>query len=112
MLNTTQIIFTYLLTVPVFFLIDMLWLGVIAKNLYRDKLGSLLADSPNWGAAIIFYLIFIYGIIHFAVLPGIDKDSLRTVAINGALFGAIAYATYDLTNLATLKGWPQSIVPI
>jgi uncharacterized membrane protein len=110
MLETSKIIYTYLLTVPVFFAIDMVWLGVIAKNLYQKQIGHLLAPTVNWPAAIIFYLIYIYGIIFFAVLPGIEKDSLRTVMINAAMFGAMAYATYDLTNLATLKNWPTTIV--
>ncbi len=110
MLETSKIIYTYLLTVPVFFAIDMVWLGVIAKNLYQKQIGHLLAPTVNWPAAIIFYLIYIYGIIFFAVLPGVEKDSLRTVMVNAALFGAMAYATYDLTNLATLKNWPTTIV--
>lgn len=110
MLETSKIIYTYLLTVPVFFAIDMVWLGVIAKDLYQKQIGHLLAPTVNWPAAVIFYLIYIFGIIFFAVLPGVEKDSLRTVMVNAALFGAMAYATYDLTNLATLKNWPTSIV--
>lgn len=110
MMEASKIIYTYLLTVPVFFAIDMVWLGVIAKNLYQKQIGHLLAPTVNWPAAIIFYLIYIYGIIFFAVLPGVEKDSLRTVMVNAALFGAMAYATYDLTNLATLKNWPTTIV--
>ena len=110
MLETSKIIYTYLLTVPVFFAIDLLWLGVVAKDLYQKQIGHLLAPTVNWPAAVIFYLIYIFGIIFFAVLPGVEKDSLRTVMVNAALFGAMAYATYDLTNLATLKNWPTSIV--
>lgn len=112
MLEPTKIFLTYLLTVPVFFAIDMVWLGLIAKNLYQKQIGHLLSPNVNWGAAGIFYLVYIYGIIFFAVLPGVEKDSIRTVITNAALFGAIAYATYDLTNLATLKNWPTTIVYI
>lgn len=102
----------YLLTVPVFFLIDMLWLGVIAKGFYREKLNAFLSPTVNWPAAIIFYLLFIIGIIFFAVLPGREKDSLFITALYGALFGFFTYATYDLTNLATLKNWPLSVVVV
>jgi uncharacterized membrane protein len=110
MLSTMQIFLTYLLTVPVFFAIDMVWLGLVAKKFYADQLGDLLTKNVNWIAAVSFYLLFIFGIIYFAVLPGIEKGSLRTVLINGALFGGLAYATYDLTNLATLKNWPLPLV--
>jgi uncharacterized membrane protein len=112
MLETSKIIYTYLLTIPVFFAIDMVWLGVIAKNLYQKQIGHLLSPTVNWPPAVIFYLVYIFGIVYFAVLPGIEKDSLKTVLINAALFGTIAYATYDLTNLATLKDWPTTIVYI
>lgn len=109
MLELPKILLTYVLTVPVFFAIDMLWLGVLAKDIYNKQLGSLLADKVNWPAAIIFYLLFIAGIIYFAVLPGVDKDSIGKAALNGALLGGLAYATYDLTNLATLKNWSTSL---
>jgi uncharacterized membrane protein len=107
-----QILKLYLLTVPVFFVIDLLWLGVIAKGIYQKYLGEFLSDQVNWVAAIIFYLIFISGIIIFSVLPAVEKDSLLRAVFMGALFGFFTYATYDLTNLATLKGWPVPIVII
>ena len=100
----------YLLTVPLFFAIDLLWLGVIAKNMYRQHLGDLLSPNVNWTAAIIFYLVFIVGILIFAVVPALNKKSLWHAIIFGALFGFFTYATYDLTNLATLKNWPVNIV--
>ncbi len=112
MLETSKILLTYLFTVPVFFAIDMLWLGVIAKNIYASQLGDLLTKNVNWVAALLFYFCYIFGIIYFAVLPGIEKESLKTVITNAALFGGLAYATYDLTNLATLKNWPTTIVYI
>lgn len=105
----TKLLSLYALTAIVFFAIDMLWLGLIAKNLYQKYLGKFLGEV-NWTAAIIFYLIYIAGILIFAVEPGILKDSIKKTVILGALFGAIAYATYDLTNLATLKDWPIQIV--
>lgn len=101
---------SYGLTTLVFFAIDMVWLGLLAKNLYRNYLGSFLSDKVNWTAAIIFYLLFIVGIFYFAILPAIEKNSLTKAIIAGVLFGFFTYATYDLTNLATLKNWPLPIV--
>jgi uncharacterized membrane protein len=100
----------YLLTVPVFFIIDLLWLGVVAKNYYQKNLNYILSPNVNWTAAIIFYLMYIAGILIFAVLPGLVKDSVRHAAVWGALFGFFTYATYELTNLALLKDWPLNIV--
>lgn len=97
----------YLLTVPVFFLIDMLWLGVVARDFYRSNLGHLLSDRVDWPAAIIFYLIYIGGILLFAVAPGLAADSLRKTALWAASFGFFTYATYELTNRATLPDWPM-----
>ena len=110
MLETSKFIYTYLLTVPVFFLVDMVWLGVVAKKYYAQQLGELLSKNVNWTAATVFYLSYIFGIMWFAVLPGLEDNSLKTVILNGALFGGLAYATYDLTNLATLKDWPTQLV--
>jgi uncharacterized membrane protein len=97
----------------VFFLvIDLIWLGLIAKNLYQRQIGHLMSDSVNWAAAIIFYLLFIVGLVYFAILPAVnDGEWLRALAL-GAFFGFITYATYDLTNLATLKDWPIQITLI
>ncbi len=105
-----KLLLSYLLTALFFFAIDMVWLGLIAKNLYRKYLGGFLSDTVNWKAAIIFYLIFIVGIFIFAILPAVEKASLGKAILLGALFGFFTYATYDLTNLATLKNWPLTIV--
>lgn len=96
----------YLVTLIAFFAIDMVWLGLVARTFYRQHLGFLLAPSPNWLAALIFYLLFIVGILTFVVLPGLQVNSLKTTLLRAALFGLITYATYDLTNLATVKDWP------
>ena len=88
----------------------MLWLGVVARGFYRNKLDFILSDSVNWTAAVIFYLIYIIGIIFFAVRPAINENSWIQAVFLGALFGFFTYATYDLTNLATIKNWPMSIV--
>lgn len=96
----------YAIALPVFFALDMIWLGLVAKNFYRGQIGFLMKSDINWAAAIIFYLLFIIGLVVFVVTPAIEKNSWMHALIFGALFGLITYATYDLTNLATLKEWP------
>lgn len=96
----------YFLALPIFFLIDMVWLGLVAKGFYAKHLGFLMRPDVNWLAAIIFYLLFIAGLIIFVVTPALAKGSWLYALGLGALFGLITYATYDLTNLATLKNWP------
>jgi len=105
-------IYLYFATIPVFLGIDMIWLSLIAPKLYKNQIGHLMAESPNWAAAMIFYLIYIIGIIVFAVLPAHSKDSVMLAIILGGLFGMIAYSTYDLTNFAVLKNWPIFITII
>lgn len=111
-MNALYYLKLYLLTIPVFFAIDLLWLGVVAKNLYQKNLAHLLSPTVNWPAALLFYLIYIIGIILFAVRPALISQSLVKAAVWGALFGFFTYATYDLTNLATLKDWPLKIVVV
>jgi uncharacterized membrane protein len=96
----------YLVLLVAFFAIDMLWLGLVARSFYQQHLGFLMAPSTNWLVAIIFYLLFIVGILFFVVVPGLESGSLKATLVRAALFGLISYATYDLTNLATLKDWP------
>ncbi len=96
----------YAIALLVFFAIDMLWLGLIAKNFYAKQIGSLMKTEINWTAAIIFYLIFIAGLVVFVILPTVEKNSWPQALLLGALFGFVCYATYDLTNLAVTKNWP------
>ncbi len=104
-----QTFFTlYALAVPVFFIIDMIWLGFIARNFYQAKMGYLLGDV-NWVAAVIFYLVFLLGLTFFATYPAVAKSTLLMAVLLGGLFGFFTYATYDLTNLATIKNWPLSL---
>jgi uncharacterized membrane protein len=98
------------LTVPIFFLIDIIWLGYVAKNFYRQHLAFVLSPEVNWWAAITFYLIYIAGILFFAVAPALEKASLMRALVWGGLYGFFTYATYDLTNMALIKGWPLKIV--
>ncbi len=111
-MTTIKIITLYLLTVPVFFAIDMTWLGLIAKNFYRAQIGGLMRTDIIWWAAILFYLLFIVGIIYFAVLPALAENSWMKALTLGALFGFFTYMTYDLTNYSTLKDWPIMIVVV
>lgn len=99
----------YLIALPTFFAIDFIWLGLIARKFYFGQLGQLMKTNINWPAAIIFYLLFIVGLVIFAIHPALEKKSLASATVLGGLFGFFAYATYDLTNLATLKNWPLSV---
>ena len=96
----------YIATLIAFFAIDMAWLGLVARTFYRQHLGYLMAPNTNWLAAIIFYLLFLVGLLVFVVVPGLEANSLKMTLVRAALFGLITYATYDLTNLATVKDWP------
>ncbi len=103
-------ILTYFLMAVVFLAIDLFWLGLIAKKFYQKHLGRFFSDRVNWTAAVIFYFLFILGVMIFSVYPAVAQDSLMRAIVWGALFGLFTYATYDLTNLATLKDWPVPIV--
>ncbi len=96
----------YLVALGVFMLVDFTWIGFVARNFYREQIGYLLAPSVNWPAAIIFYLLFIVGLVVFVIAPAVEGHSLMRALLYGAFFGLITYATYDLTNLATTKDWP------
>ena len=96
----------YIIAFIVFLAIDAIWLGLVAPKFYKDQIGHLMAETPNLIAALVFYLIFIVGVVYFVIAPAIEAESLSKVIISGLLFGFVTYATYDLTNLATLKDWP------
>ncbi len=114
MMTNTFYIKLYLLTVPVFFGIDMIWLAGVAPEFYQEQIGHLIvdADDVNWIAALVFYLLYIIGILWFAVLPGLKAGSLLLSARQAALFGFFTYVTYELTNMATLPNWPLMVVVI
>jgi uncharacterized membrane protein len=92
--------------------LDFVWLGFVAKKLYEKELGGLLLDKPNMAAALAFYVLYVVGVVLFVVNPAVDAASWRHALGYGALFGLVAYATYDLTNLATIKGFSSKIVAI
>lgn len=90
-------------------LLDALWLGWLAKSLYQEGVGHLMSERPNWLAAVAFYVIFVSGLMVFAVMPHAGEAGWIQTAISAAFFGFVAYATYDLSNLATLRGWPVQL---
>jgi uncharacterized membrane protein len=96
-----------LIALPVFFAIDMVWLGLISKNFYREHLGSLMRSEVSWAPALIFYGLFVVGLVVLVVAPAVDAGSWMQAVGRGALFGLVTYATYDLTNMATLRDWPM-----
>ncbi len=102
----------YVIAIVTFLVIDLIWLSFIAKNLYQAELGHLMADNFNLIAAFVFYALFVVGLVYFVINPGIEKESIKYILVAGAMFGFMTYATYDLTNLATLKDWPLKITII
>ena len=102
----------YFVSLITFLGIDSIWLGFIAPTFYRSQIGHLMAETPNFLAAGIFYLLYVYGLLIFVIVPGLKNNSMYSVMLRGALFGLITYATYDLTNFATLKDWSLLITVV
>lgn len=102
----------YAATTAVFFALDITWLGFVAKGIYQRQMGHLLAENTRWGAAIAFYLIYVAAIVILCVLPAVEKQSVMRALALGAVFGLAAYAAFDLTSLALIKGFPGGIVPL
>lgn len=106
-LETTNVLLIYGITASAFFLIDLLWIGVIAKGFYAKYIGSMMDDQVNWVAALIFYLIYIGGIVLFVLIPALKNGSgVLHVMVMGGLLGLFAYSTFALTALALFKNWP------
>ena len=100
---------TYAATFAIFAVLDLIWLGLVAKDLYRSQLSGLMAERLNLPAAAAFYLLYALGLSLFVVAPALQSGTWKAACLWGALFGLVAYATYDLTNLATLRGWPVAL---
>ena len=109
-MNIPIFIKLYAVAVVTFFVIDLVWLGVVARSFYQNQMGHLMRAEVNWTAAIVFYLIFVVGIVVLAVWPAVERQSLGHAIALGALLGLVTYAAYDLTNLATLDGFPFGVV--
>ena len=102
----------YVCTVPVFLVFDIVFLGVIAKAIYAKYLGPFMRDPVLWPVAIAFYLLYVGGLLFFAVIPGLKANSWQYAALSGAFLGFIVYMTYEFTNWSIIKNWPWQIVPI
>ncbi len=101
-----RFIFAFAAAAAAMLTLDAIWLSTMAERLYRPELGDLLADQFRPYPAFVFYALYLFGVVYFAVAPALRKDGWRIAALNGALFGLVAYGTYDLTNQATLRHWP------
>ena len=111
-MNASLFLKLYAVAFVTFMAIDLVWLGVVARSFYRAQLGPLMRPDVNWVAAVLFYLVFVAGIVVLAVWPAIERGSLAQAMALGALFGLVTYAAYDLTNLATLEGFPVRMVVV
>jgi len=107
-----QYVTAYFATALVFLAVDYVWLSQIATRFYFDRIGHLLMDKPNMGAAGAFYIIYVVGIVIFAVAPALKSESLAIAIVYGAMFGFFTYATYDVTNYATLRNWPVIVTVV
>ncbi len=111
-MSALQWIMIYMAAIAAFFLIDLVWLGVVAQGFYKAQLGPLLAERTNWPVALLFYLLYIAGLLYFVVQPGLDAGSWTSVAVRGAIFGIITYATFDLTCLALFRDFPYVVAAV
>ncbi len=102
----------YLITLIVFLGIDAVWLGLVAPKFYRSQIGHLMAEKANLAVAGLFYLLFVGALVYFVVAPAVQSGEMRDVLLRGALFGLVTYATYDLTNHATLRDWPITVTVV
>jgi uncharacterized membrane protein len=104
-----QYVVAYAASAVVFLGLDLVWLGLIARSFYARQLGDLLRDSPSLSVAALFYALYVGGIVLFAISPALQSQSWRTALVLGLLLGLLAYGTYDMTNLATLRRWPVAL---
>jgi len=99
----------FAIALPTFLVIDLVWLGLIARSFYRSQLGPLMREEVSWGPAVVFYLIFVAGIVILAAWPAIERESFSRAVTLGAILGLVSYAAFDLTSLATLQGFPRTM---
>ena len=111
-MSLRSVVGQYLVAAAVFLVLDLAWIGFVAQGLYERFLGDLLADEPNVAAAVLFYAIFLAGLVYFVIAPAVEQGSPRSALLRGAAFGLVTYATWDLTSLAVIEGFPVAIVPI
>lgn len=111
-MSIVDLIFIFSAALFFFLAIDLVWLGVVARDFYRKQLKRKLLDKPNWHAAIIFYALFIIGLMYFAIVPAIDNEDFVSGMADAFMYGVFTYVTYQLTNYATLKGWPKKLIAV
>ena len=99
-------VWMFLVGFIIFIVIDLIWLGVVAKNFYAEQLKGLMTDKVNWTAAIIFYVLYVFGLVVIVISPAVNEGNVLQAFWFGGFVSFLMYATYDLTNLATLKNWP------
>lgn len=102
----------YGIATVLFLAIDAIWLGVVARSFYSSRMGEIMLDQPRWVVALVFYVVYVAGLVYFAVSVGMEKDSVASAAFNGALFGFFCYLTYDATNLAVLRGYDPVVAVV
>ena len=107
---TKLFIISFIFVSTIFLIIDVLWLSITVKSLYRPALGNLLKDKPVMWAAVLFYIIYMIGVALIILKPALANDSISQALWTGVVFGVVAYGTYNLTNMATVKNWSASIV--
>ena len=107
-----RLVLNYVVGLMVFLFMDSIWLTVIAQQMYQEQLGPVINLKFKLTAAVVFYALYVAGIVFFAVLPGLTERSWKKGLINGSLLGGLCYATYDMTNLATIEGWPVFVTII
>jgi len=105
----SKYITAYLVALTIFLALDALWLGLVARGFYMGRIGDLVLDNPRWAFAALFYLLFIVGLVYFAISTGFGEGDARMAALNGAALGFLCYLTYNATNLSTLKGWDTTL---
>lgn len=108
----TRYLIAYAAGAVTLFVVDMIWLGYLARDFYQRQLGDLLLERPLYGPAAAFYLVYVVGVVWFAVVPALAGGGWTTALLNGAILGLMCYGTYDMSNLATLKNWPLALTPV
>ncbi|HSQ22213.1 MAG TPA: DUF2177 family protein [Coriobacteriia bacterium] len=107
-----KLVWLYLITFAAFLVIDFVWLTTMGDRFYRAQLGSLMREQANLPVALLFYVFYVVGVLVLAVMPGVEAESVVKAAAYGALLGFVAYGTYDITNLSTIRDWPVVVTVV
>ena len=107
-----QVVILYFITLAIGLIIDLIWLGLMNSRFYKSQLAGLMSDKVNWLPGILFYLLFIAGLLILVVIPAFNNESWVSAMLLGGLLGMVAYGTYDLTNLASIKNWPVPVTVV